>query len=157
MHSDVLAVSASGHFHNLQLQKSPSRVVGQNSGNSADISKAFSEMGIWKFESSQVSQAVTQLEIVDHRIRQVPANCGLLWTGCPSLYSQFEQLGSEIADSLRPTFEIFPFFGDASQRPGAISTAWCRTQSWLDYFQGSGSRCSISKTGECLASPGSAI
>ena len=46
-----------------------------------------------------------------------------------SLYSQFEQLGSEIADSLRPTFEIFPFFGDASQRPGAISTAWCGTQS----------------------------
>jgi hypothetical protein len=30
----------------------------QNSGNSLDISKAFFEMGIWKFESSQVSQAV---------------------------------------------------------------------------------------------------
>jgi hypothetical protein len=28
-----------------------------------------------------------------------------------SLYSQFEQSKSEIADSLRPTFEIFPFFG----------------------------------------------
>ena len=55
--------------HNLQLQKSPSRVFGQNSGNSADISKAFFEMGIWKFESSQVSQAVTQLEIVGSRIR----------------------------------------------------------------------------------------
>src|SRR5260370_23808304 len=80
----------------------------------------------------------------------------LLRIFCPSLYSQFAQLGSEIGDSLRPTFEIFPFFGDASQRPGAISTAWCRTQSWLDYFQGSGSRCSISKTGECPASAGSA-
>ena len=63
-HSDVLTVSASAHFHNLQLQKSPSRVFGQNSGNSADISKAFFEMGVWKFESSQVSQAVRQLEIV---------------------------------------------------------------------------------------------
>ena len=75
---DNATVSASAHFHNLQLQKSPSRVFGQNSGNSADISKAFFEMGISKFESSQVSQPVTQLEIVDPRIRQVPANCGLL-------------------------------------------------------------------------------
>ena len=57
------------HFHNLQLQKSPSRVFGQNSGNSADISKAFFEMGISKFESSQVSQAVTQLEIAGLIIR----------------------------------------------------------------------------------------
>src|ERR1700675_4516887 len=59
----------------------------------------------------------------------MPANWGSLRIGCPSLYSQFAQLGSEIVDSLWPTFEIFPFFGDASQRPGAISTAWCGTQS----------------------------
>ena len=55
--------------HNLQLQKSPSRIFGQNSGNSVDISKVFFEIVIWKFESSQVSQAVTQLEIVGSRIR----------------------------------------------------------------------------------------
>jgi hypothetical protein len=61
---DNATVSASAHFHNLQLQKSPRRVFGQKSGNSADISKAFFERGIWKFESSQVSQAVSQLEIV---------------------------------------------------------------------------------------------
>jgi hypothetical protein len=66
---DNATVSASAHFHNLQLQKSPSRVFGQNSGNSADISKVFFEMGISKFESSRPSQAVTQLEIVGHRIR----------------------------------------------------------------------------------------
>src|SRR5258708_6012340 len=42
--------------HNLQLQKSPSRIFGQNSGNSVDISKVFFEIVIWKFESSQVSQ-----------------------------------------------------------------------------------------------------
>jgi len=59
----------------------------------------------------------------------MPANWGFLGIGYVSLYPQFAQLGSEIADSLRPTFEIFPFFGDASQRPGAISTAWCGTQS----------------------------
>ena len=44
--------------HNLQLQKSPSRILGQNGGNSVDISKVFFEIVIWKFESSQVSQAV---------------------------------------------------------------------------------------------------
>ena len=47
--------------HNLQLQKSPSRIFGQNSGNSVDISKVFFEIVIWKFESSQVSQAVRRL------------------------------------------------------------------------------------------------
>src|SRR5579863_2351176 len=77
-HSDVLTISTSGHLYNSQLQKSPSRFFGQNSGNSADISKAFLETGIPKFESSRPSQPVAQLEIVVYRIRQVPANCGLL-------------------------------------------------------------------------------
>jgi hypothetical protein len=45
------------HFYNVQLQKSPSQIFGQNSGNSVDISKAFFERGIWKFESSQVELA----------------------------------------------------------------------------------------------------
>ncbi len=44
--------------HNLQLQKSPSRIFGQNSGNSVDISKVYFEIVIWKFESSQVELAV---------------------------------------------------------------------------------------------------
>jgi hypothetical protein len=56
-------------FHNLRLQKSPTGIFDQTGGNSLDISKAFFEMGIWKFESSQVSQAVTQLEIAGHGIR----------------------------------------------------------------------------------------
>ncbi len=58
--------------HNLQLQKSPSRIFGQNSGNSVDISKVFFEIVIWKFESSQVSQAVTQLEIETHESDKCP-------------------------------------------------------------------------------------
>jgi hypothetical protein len=32
--------------------------------------------------------------------------------------------GSEIADSLRQIFEIFPFSGDRGRRPGSICTAW---------------------------------
>jgi hypothetical protein len=39
-------------FHNSQLQKSRSRIFGQNSGNSIDISKALFKMVIWKFESN---------------------------------------------------------------------------------------------------------
>ena len=35
----------------------------QNSGNSVDISKAFFETVIWKFESSQVSQPLSLLKI----------------------------------------------------------------------------------------------
>jgi hypothetical protein len=75
---DNATVSASAHFHNLQLQKSPSRVFGQNSGNSADISKAFFEMGISKFESSQVSQPVWHPEDIRPIVGEKPANGGLL-------------------------------------------------------------------------------
>jgi hypothetical protein len=75
---DNATVSASAHFHNLQLQKSPSRVFGQNSGNSADISKAFFEMGISKFESSQVSQPVLRSEKSPLTVKKMAANGGLL-------------------------------------------------------------------------------
>jgi hypothetical protein len=64
--------------HNLQLQKSPSRIFGQNSGNSVDISKVFFEIVIWKFESSQVSQPVRRLEKVSLVLAERPANSGLL-------------------------------------------------------------------------------
>jgi hypothetical protein len=78
---DNATVSASAHSHSLQLQKSPSRVFGQNSGNSADISKAFFEMGISKFESSQVSQPVSRSEKKSLILRERPANGGLLRIG----------------------------------------------------------------------------
>jgi hypothetical protein len=85
--------------------------------------------GMRKFESSHSSQAVYQPEIVLAYIAERPANCGLLQIGAPSLSSKFQQSYGEIADSLQPTFEIFPFSGDSCRRPGAISTAWCGTQS----------------------------
>jgi hypothetical protein len=49
-------------IHNWQLQKSPDRTSDQISANSLDISKAFFGMVIWKFESSQVSQAVRPVD-----------------------------------------------------------------------------------------------
>ena len=60
---DNATVSASAHFHNLQLQKSPSRVFGQNSGNSADISKASFEMGISNLKSALRKERETIKEL----------------------------------------------------------------------------------------------
>jgi hypothetical protein len=53
----------------------------------------------------------------------MPANRGLLQIGAPSLSAQFGQSQSEIADSLRRIFEIFPFSGDRDRRLGSIYTA----------------------------------
>src|ERR1019366_4091328 len=38
--------------------------------------------------------------------------------------AKFACFRSEIADSLRRIFEIFPFSGDSERRPGSIYTAW---------------------------------
>ncbi len=132
---DNATISASAHFHNLQLQKSPSRVFGQNSGNSADISKAFFEMGISKFESSQVSQAVWRSEKMSLILVERPANGGLFQFSEPSPASRFRQRRGEIAKSLWPHAEIFPFLGDGVRRLGSILTAWrtciARSLPWL--------------------------
>ena len=50
---------------------------------------------------------------------------GLMFANFTSLAMEPQGHIAGLGDSLRPTFEIFPFFGDARQRPGAISTAWC--------------------------------
>jgi len=88
--------------------KSPDPNLPQNSGKKPDISKGIFENGMWKFDSVKVSQTVMQLEIVASEIPEMPANCGLLQISVPSLNSQFGQSQSEIADSLRQIFEIFP-------------------------------------------------
>jgi hypothetical protein len=108
----------------LQLQKSPSRVFGQNSGNSDDISKAFFGMGISKFESSQVSQPVRLSEKRPLIVAEMPAVGGLLRFRRWSPDSRFSGLRGEIAESLRPYSELFPFLGDGGRRPGSICTAW---------------------------------
>ncbi len=102
--------------HNSQLQKSPSRISGQISGNSVDISKAVFGMVIWKFESSQVSQAVRRLETLPSVTSEMPANGGLLRIGYRSPGSETSRAESEVADSLRQIFEIFPFSGDRGRR-----------------------------------------
>jgi hypothetical protein len=56
------------------------------------------------------SQPVRRLEILPSAMAEMPANGGLLRFRNRSPGSQFGHFGSEIADSLRRTFEIFPFF-----------------------------------------------
>jgi hypothetical protein len=58
----------------------------------------------------------------------MPANGGLLRIGNRSPDSEFGHFRLEIADSLRPIFEIFPFSGDRDRRPGLIYTAWSSLQ-----------------------------
>ena len=82
-----------------------------------------------KFESSQVSQAVLQLEIVGPKVLEKPANGALLQSLAPSLHSQFGQSKSEIVIVSDRLFEIFPFLGDSDRRPGSIRTAWRTGQS----------------------------
>ena len=67
-----------------------------------------------KFESSQVSQAVTQLRIVLWKIPKVPAKCGLLQVYALFLYSKIQQSVSEIGESLWRILEIFPFCRDGA-------------------------------------------
>ena len=103
--------------------KSPDPNLPQNSGKKPDISKGIFENGMWKFDSFKVSQTVRQLEIVTSEIPEMPANCCLLQISVPSLSSQFGQSQSEIADSLRQIFEIFPLSGDGGRRLGSHCVA----------------------------------
>jgi hypothetical protein len=77
-----------------------------------------------RFESSRPSQPVRRLETSPSAMPQRPANGGLLRIGYRSPGSEIGVSGSEIADSLRRIFEIFPFSGDCDRRPGSIGTAW---------------------------------
>jgi hypothetical protein len=110
--------------HNLQLQKSPSRIFGQNSGNSVDISKVFFEIVIWKFESSQVSQAVRRSEWPSLIRAPRPANGGLLPFGVLSLCSRFRRTRHESGESLWLVPPKFPFSGDQGWRMSSITTGW---------------------------------
>jgi hypothetical protein len=63
-HSDVLTgCRVAGLFLQLTAAKVSKSNFRQNSVNSLDISKAFFEMGIWKFESSQVEFAARSVRI----------------------------------------------------------------------------------------------
>ena len=86
------------------------------------------ELAISRFESSRPSQPVPRLETLPSLTSETPANGGLLRIGYRSPGSQISRCGSEIADSLRRVFEIFPFLGDSDRRPGSIGTAWPRWQ-----------------------------
>jgi hypothetical protein len=86
-----------------------------------------------QFDSSVVSQAVTQLEIVCTKIAKSPQNKGLIAFKAVSPGSQFAQLSRENIESLRPISEILPFSGDFRRRLGSISTACEVRQSFFAF------------------------
>ena len=112
----------------LQLQKSPTPDFEEKCGNSPDISKGISQLGIYKFESSEVSQPARRLETLPFVPSEMPANGGLLRIGYRSPGSEIGRCGTQIADSLRRIFGIFPFLGDSDRRPSSIGTAWAVAQ-----------------------------
>jgi hypothetical protein len=105
-------------------------------GNSPDISKGVFRSGMCKFESSQVSQAVRRSEKVPLILAERPANGGLLRISRRSPGSDFGQSQSETADSLRRTFEKFPFLRDCGRRPGSICTTWPMRQCYVLWSPG---------------------
>jgi hypothetical protein len=107
----------------LQLQKSPTPDFEEKCGNSPDISKGISQLGMCKFESSEVSQAVRRSENVPLILAERPANGGLLRISGQSPGSVIGSFGSEIVESLRPIPGKFPFLGDCARRPSLIWTA----------------------------------
>jgi hypothetical protein len=77
------------------------------------------------------SQAVRRSEKVPLILAERPANGGLLRTSHQSPGSDFGHSQREIADSLRRTFEKFPFFGDCVRRLGSICTTRAKL-TWSD-------------------------
>src|SRR5882757_10649757 len=77
---------------------------------------------ISRFESSRPSQAVRRSEKMSLILEERAANGGLLRTAGRSPDSEFGRFRREIADSLRRTFEKFPFLGDCGRRLGSICT-----------------------------------
>jgi hypothetical protein len=92
----------------------------ENSGNSLDFSKVLFQSGMSWFESSKVSQAVRCSEKGPLILAERLANGVLLRISHQSPGSDFGHSQSEIADSLRRTFEKLPFLGDCGRRPGSI-------------------------------------
>jgi hypothetical protein len=80
--------------------------------------------GDWRDQHCVASQAVRCSEIVPLIFAERPANGGLLRINPQSPGSDFGHSPSEMADSLRRTFEKFPFLGDRGRRQGSICTAW---------------------------------
>jgi hypothetical protein len=87
-------------------------------GNSPDISRGISQLGMCKFESSEVSQAVRQSERTPLILAESPANGGLLRISNQSPGSDFGHSQREIADSLQRAFEKLPFSGGCAWRQG---------------------------------------
>jgi hypothetical protein len=97
----------------LQLQKSPTPDFEEKCGNCPDISKGISQSGIYRFESSEVSQALRQFTTRGSQARKSGLFAHSTWS--PGARSR--NLRREMAESLRPFPEKLPFCRDYWRRP----------------------------------------
>src|ERR1019366_5236999 len=77
-----------------------------------------------RVRSTRRPQPVRRSEKMSLILAEKPANGGLLRIIHQSPGSNFRHSQSEIAHSLRRTFEKLPFLGDCGRRPGSICTPW---------------------------------
>jgi hypothetical protein len=119
---------ASGNLRRVRIQYAQLRaakvsnpIFEQKSGNSPDISKGISQLGMYEFESSQVSHAVRPGRTWPPAVVEKPAISGLLQFNRRSPGSHLDGLRLEIAESLRPFIEIFPFLGNGDRRLGSTT------------------------------------
>jgi hypothetical protein len=105
-------------LHNAQLTaaKVSNPRFEEKCGNSPDISKGIPELGMFKFESSQVSQAVLRLATVCN-LRLIGPEIPAFSRSTLSPDSCSPNLGPEIAESLRLCPRKFPFCRDFRRRP----------------------------------------
>src|ERR1700722_3604710 len=98
-------------MRSLQLQKSPTADFEQKCGNSSDISKGIPQLGMCKFESSQVSQAVRVSENFVFWMRKARQTRAFLIAS--TLWRPtFELFGPKNPKSLQPNPRKLPISGD---------------------------------------------
>jgi hypothetical protein len=97
----------------LTAAKSPTPDFEEKCGNCPDISKGISQSGIYRFESSEVSQALRQFTTRGSQARKSGLFAHSTWS--PGARSR--NLRREMAESLRPFPEKLPFCRDYWRRP----------------------------------------
>jgi hypothetical protein len=98
-------------MNSLQVQKSPALYSRQNSGNSCDISKGFLHSGMWKFDPSEVSHPLLRSARLPKRRENGP-EIRAFANSSSSLNAGSAEVKADIAESLRPSPQIFPFWRD---------------------------------------------
>jgi hypothetical protein len=102
----------------LQLQKSPTPDFEEKCGNSPDISKGISQMGMCKFESSKVSQAFPRPEVPPLKEEKSSPTAGLCYPADCLQTPKFTKSEADLPKVSGPHREYSLFFGRLSPETG---------------------------------------